>query len=85
MKQKAEELKIPLCFNLPYKPEFNGIEEVFSLVKRNYKREKLNTLVNKVNKETKTMIKEAFESVKHLHIQNCITHSQVMLNNKVKK
>ena len=46
VKKKLEELNFEVIWNVPYKPELNAIEYVFSMVKRNYKRMKLNSYVN---------------------------------------
>jgi transposase len=40
-----KELGIPAIFNLPYRPEHNPIENVFSLVKNKYKRMKLQSVI----------------------------------------
>lgn len=37
MKKKFHELNIIPIFNIPYSPDFNGIESYFSLVKAGYK------------------------------------------------
>jgi len=36
--KKYEVLKITPIFNVPYSPQFNGIEAVFSMVKASYKK-----------------------------------------------
>ena len=38
---KLKELQFEVIFNAPYQPELNAIEYVFSMVKRNYKKMKL--------------------------------------------
>ena len=43
-----EKLEITPLWNVSYSPEFNGIEAVFSKVKRSFCRERLNCLVNKI-------------------------------------
>lgn len=37
VKKKLEDLKIIPIYNIPYSPDFNGIESYFSLVKGEYK------------------------------------------------
>ena len=44
-KQHAKMLDIEMIFNVPYSPEYNPIEHVFSKVKRIYKKNKLCSLM----------------------------------------
>ena len=44
--QKMEELEIPSIYNVPYQPDLNPTEAIFSKIKNYYKRKKLNLLVN---------------------------------------
>ncbi len=41
VKSYSEEHDIQIIFNLPYSPQYNPIEIVWSLVKNKYRREKL--------------------------------------------
>ena len=38
IQERMEELSIPCIFNAAYSPNFNPIENVFALAKRNYKK-----------------------------------------------
>ena len=46
---KLKELQFQVIYNAPYQPELNAIEYVFSMVKRNYKKMKLEELMNQGN------------------------------------
>ena len=42
-----KELRIKPIFNVPYQPKFNAIEEVWSMMKKKYRRELMDTLMGK--------------------------------------
>ena len=44
--ERMDDLGFRYCWTPPYSPEYNGIEEVFSMSKRYIKENKLNALVN---------------------------------------
>ena len=50
-------------FNPPYSPAANPIEECFSQVKRRYKKERINSVVNEENKSTEDMIEKCFNVI----------------------
>jgi transposase len=52
---------IPLVFNLAYSPEYNPIENFFSLVKNYYKRKKQNQLVKYEKFDGIKLIQESFD------------------------
>lgn len=43
----------------------NSIEYVFSIVKRNYRKLKLNSYVNELNTPTAELIQESFNLIQH--------------------
>jgi len=49
---------------VPYQPDFNPIEAVFSQVKNKFKRKKLNLIVNERHVSVRHLIKESFGAVK---------------------
>ena len=58
--QKAyERLKIEAIFNIPYSPQFNGIESVFSMLKEHYKRALMEKILSQIRFKAPTLIKEA--------------------------
>ena len=59
-----EQLLIKPLFNVPYCPDYNPIETVFSQVKRDFKKQKLNSIQNKLNRSQEEMIKATFGKVK---------------------
>ena len=53
-------LKIPYVYNPSYTPAANPIEECFAIVKQQYKKERLNKIMNNTRYDNKDMIKKAF-------------------------
>ena len=74
-------LDILPIFNLPYSPEYNPIESVFSQVKRIYKRERLQKLANWESFDDVAEVENAFYKVQNMTIDNCIRHSKDLLEN----
>ena len=64
VRKKMTELAIEQVWNVPYSPEFNAIEHVFSMVKRNYKRMKLHDYANEVNRHPSAIVQAAWEEIK---------------------
>ena len=75
VKAAYERLKITPIFNVPYQPDFNPIEAVFSQVKNTFKRRKVNKLLNERHVSVRALIKESFSEVKLVSIENCIHRS----------
>lgn len=63
VKGLCKNMDIPLIFNLPYRPEFNPIENVFSLVKNTYKRLKINAIVKDKKFNAKKLVKSSFNQL----------------------
>ena len=61
VKPTYQELKITTIFNVAYSPEFNGVEAVFSKVKRLFSNKRLNNLVNKTGFNFDRAIKHSFK------------------------
>ena len=74
-------LDIRPLFNLPYSPEYNPIESVFSQVKRIFNRERLNKLANMELFDSRKEAEDAFYKVDNQKIDNCIRHSEKLLQN----
>lgn len=59
-------------FNVPYSPDFNGIESYFSLVKGEYKKLILQKLVKGIKVDSTALIKESVERVDNEKIKRCV-------------
>ena len=66
-------------FNPGYSPEFNPIEACFSHVKRHFKKEKINCLLNEVEPDYKKIIGRSFRKLKKETIVKCIDKSMSLL------
>ena len=58
-KEMFKELKVTPIFNIPYSPQFNGIESYFSLLKNEYKNMLLQKVMKDENVEAVSLIKMA--------------------------
>ena len=74
-----ERLNIEPIFNVGYSPEFNPIESVFSQVKCNFCRERLNKLVNNEVFDTNPAIWAAFAKVTPALVASCVKRSMAKL------
>ena len=81
---RLDELGIPLVLNASYEPDFNPIENIFSEVKRNYKKIRLENIVKERTENVTTSITSAFNSIPRLHCIRCIHRAERCLNTKVK-
>jgi DDE superfamily endonuclease len=62
-KELFERLNITEIYNVPYCPQFNGIESYFSLVKAQYKKLLLHAVIKGSEIDTVSMIKTAVKNV----------------------
>ena len=74
-----EELDMKPVYNIPYSPEFNPIEAVFSQVKAVYRRERLHYLVNQIPFNQEDAIDRAFSKIKREHCKRCAKKSLNLL------
>ena len=58
-----EKLNITEIFNVPYCPQFNGIESYFSQLKATYKKLVLKCVINDAPYDTIDLIKQSIESI----------------------
>ena len=72
-------LDIKPVYNIGYSPEFNPIEAVFSKVKYNFSRKRLNCLVNKIGFNADREIKAALRSITQEHCAACVRKSLMLL------
>ena len=61
-------------FNVPYSPQFNGIEAVFSIVKANFKKELLRQLQKEQQPNVRELITYAFGQADREKVRHCIEH-----------
>ena len=61
-------------FNVPYSPEYNPIEYVFSIVKRNFKRLRAQKFMGLLHDSHETLVTKAVTSVKKKDIVACVNH-----------
>lgn len=63
-------------FNLPYSPQFNGIEAVFSILKGTYKRLLLKRIIRGQRLLPRQLIDKSLEALDHADIGACLQHSE---------
>ena len=70
------QLKIEWIWNVPYSPDFQPIETVFSWVKRRFKQDKLRCLAAEEPFDQKAAIQQSFDAVPpefiDKYIMNCL-------------
>jgi transposase len=59
---------------VPYSPQFNGIEAVFSIVKAGFKKELLRQLQKEQQPNVRELITHAFGQADLGKVQRCIDH-----------
>jgi hypothetical protein len=65
-------LGITTVFNVPYSPQFNGIESYFSLVKGVYKKLLMKEMLKGNRVTTGPLIKRSIEQVEDQKVMNCV-------------
>ncbi len=68
-------LNILPIFNIPYCPQYNGIESVFSVLKEKYKRAMMEKIVKGERFRPQELIKSAIHETSPSKVANCIKHS----------
>jgi transposase len=69
-----QRLDILPIFNVPYSPDYNGIEKYFAQVKAQYKKQLLQRLMKGERLDPMTMIKQSVENVKDESVRKCVGH-----------
>lgn len=72
--EKYKALNIEPIFNVPYSPQFNGIESVFSMVKADYKRRLLRQILDRDTQRRMTLISQVIQSLDPEKIRRCVQH-----------
>ncbi len=70
-----EELNITEIFNVPYCPQFNGIESYFSQIKAIYKKLLLKYVIKEAHYDTMGLIKQSIESVSNENASRCVRYA----------
>ncbi|MFM7729116.1 MAG: transposase, partial [Flavobacteriales bacterium] len=70
-----ESLNITEIFNVPYCPQFNGIESYFSQIKATYKKILLKCVIEEVPYDTVSLIKESIQSVSDKNVKRCVRYA----------
>ena len=77
------QLDIMPILNVGYSPELNAIEAVFSKVKAQFNRNRLNCLVNKTGFNVEREIRAAFAAITAKHCAACVRKSLYILDRYV--
>lgn len=72
-------LNITPIWNVPYSPEFNPIESVFSRVKMLFNKKRLNEIVNRRTFSFERTIDACFLAIRVEHVQACVRKSKKLL------
>ena len=59
-------------FNVPYSPQFNGIESYFSLLKSEYKKLILQRVMKGIPVDAIALIKDSFKRVEDSKTKRCV-------------
>ena len=70
-----EKLNITEIFNVPYCPQFNGIESYFSQIKATYKKLLLKCVINDASYDTIGLIKQSIDSVNNENAIRCVRYA----------
>ena len=74
-----DELGFLYSYTPAYSPQYNGIEEVFSMAKKKIKMERLRILLRNEQEDLRKIIFEAFDGINIQHIAKCISRSLKLL------
>ena len=69
----CKRLKARPIFNVPYSPDFNGIETYFSLLKGEYKKLILERLIKGIKVDSSSMIVQSIQKVDQEKVKRCVT------------
>ena len=71
--ETCKRLKARPIFNVPYSPDFNGIETYFSLLKGEYKKLMLERLIKGIKVDSSSMIVQSIQKVDKEKAKKCVT------------
>ena len=72
MLETCKRLKARPIFNVPYSPDFNGIETYFSLLKGEYKKLILERLIKGIKVDSSSMILQSIQKVDQEKAKRCV-------------
>ena len=78
--ERMNELGFRYAWTPRYSPQYNGIEEVWSMSKRYIKEERLNRILRGEKMNMHELISESFDRISILSIAKCINRSIQLLN-----
>ena len=80
-KSKVEMAKLGFrcIFNVPYSPEYNPIEFVFSKVKQKFRTLRARKIAGIIQDSHLSIVRQAIESVRKQDIVNCVHHNEKKL------
>jgi hypothetical protein len=70
-----EEINITEIFNVPYCPQFNGIESFFSQINAIYKNLFLGSVIKEASFDTMSLIKQSIKSVSNDNEIRCVRYA----------
>ena len=70
--ETCRRLKARPIFNVPYSPDFNGIENYFSLLKGEYKKLLLERLIKGAKVDSSSLISQSIQRVEHDKVKRCV-------------
>ena len=76
----CKQLHAKPIFNVPYSPNFNGIENYFNLVKAENKK-----LVKGINPDVTAAIHQSIANVQKEKVQACVTHGLNIIKRQAKE
>jgi hypothetical protein len=79
VKPYYEKLGISCIWCIPYSPEYNPIESVFSRVKSLFNKKRLNEIVNRRGFNFDRTIEACFGAIRVEHVQACVRKSKKLL------
>ena len=73
-KAEATRLGFRLIFNVPYSPEYNPIEFVFSEIKQRFRALRARKMAGVTQDGHEAMVRQAVECVRKQDVVNCVNH-----------
>ena len=74
-----EDLDIPVVWNAPYSPQFNAVEYIIGVIKQNYKKNKLNKILNGTNETERELLAKAVKKVTPAMVESTVNHAVALL------
>ena len=71
---KFQSLNVIPIFNIPYSPQFNGIESVFSMVKAAFKKSLLKEIIAGERRNSIKLIKRAIIGLDSEKVKRCVVN-----------